>query len=84
MPLTEPTGVYGHPSVIYARVGRVWAALLGLPEIDAETVCLMLSGMKLARQTIKPKDDNLVDAAGYVECAAMCRERASRCSLPLP
>jgi len=69
---------YGHPSVIYARVGRVWGALLGIEDIPAATVCLMLAGMKVARQSIKPKHDNGVDAAGYIRCVEMCEEVAAK------
>jgi len=69
---------YGHPSVIYARVGRVWGALLGIEDIPAATVCLMLAGMKVARWSIKPKRDSLVDAAGYCLTVKMCEDVAAK------
>ena len=63
---------YGHPSVIYERVGRVWGAFLDIPDIPAEKVCLMLAGMKAARESVIPKHDNRVDIAGYAETVNMC------------
>ena len=65
---------YGHPSIIYARVGRVWGAILGIPDIPPATVCLMLAGMKVARHAERKKRDNLTDTAGYVRCVEMCED----------
>lgn len=75
---------YDHPALIYARVGRIWAAILGVPDIPPATVCLMLAGMKLGREAQKPREDldNLVDAAGYAECVALCREVDSPAQVP--
>src|SRR5262245_55554273 len=69
---------YGHPSVVYGRVGRVWGALLGIEDIPAATVCLMLAGMKLGRYSLKPKRDSLVDTAGYARTVEMCEERVAQ------
>ena len=68
-------GDYGHPADVYARVGRVWGAILGVPDIPASTVTLMLAGMKVARHAERKKPDNLVDGAGYMECTAMVEAR---------
>ena len=63
---------YGHPSIIYAPVGRIWGAILGIPDIPPATVCLMLAGMKLGRYAVKTKRDSLVDLAGYARTVEMC------------
>jgi hypothetical protein len=63
---------YGHPSIIYAPVGRIWGAILGIPDIPPATVCLMLAGMKVGRYAVKKKRDSLVDAAGYARTVEMC------------
>ena len=34
--------------------------------------CLMMVAVKLSREAGKPKRDNRVDGAGYLECADMC------------
>lgn len=68
---------YGHPSVVYARVGRIWGAILGIEDIPAATVCLMLAGMKVGRHSVIKKRDNLVDAAGYARTVEMCEEKAA-------
>lgn len=71
---------YGHPADIYARVGRVWGAILGVPDIPAKTVCLMLAGMKVAREAERPKRDNRVDAAGYMETVQLVIDREAEFS----
>jgi hypothetical protein len=68
-------GDYGHPADVYARVGRIWGAILGVPDLPAATVCLLLAGLKLGREAERPKTDNLVDLAGYAEAVHMARER---------
>lgn len=71
---------YGHPSIDYGCTADLWRALLkrrygvDIP-ITPDFACLMMVAVKLSREAGKPKPDNLVDAAGYVECAAMCLEK---------
>lgn len=65
---------YGHPSLIYTRVGRVWGAILGIPDIPPATVCLMLAGMKIGRHAERRNPDNLIDCAGYCETVQMCED----------
>src|SRR5512146_40911 len=73
-------GDYGHPLDDMTRTGRMWAAILGLPEVTAEQVALCMVAVKLSRQCNKPKRDNLVDGCGYLETIDMMRqERARRC-----
>jgi hypothetical protein len=66
---------YGHPIVDYERTGRMWGAILGIPDIDPRICCLMMVAVKLSREVNKHKRDNLVDAAGYAECAQMVADR---------
>jgi hypothetical protein len=66
---------YGHPIDDYARTGRMWGAILGIPDIDPRLCCLMMGAMKISRETNKHKRDNLTDLAGYAECADMIAQR---------
>ena len=66
---------YGHPIDDYTRTGRMWGAILGIPDIDPRTACLMMAVMKVSREVNKHKRDNLTDLAGYAECAQMVAER---------
>lgn len=66
---------YGHPIVDYESTGRMWGAILGIPDIDPRICCLMMIAVKLSRESRKHKRDNLVDAAGYAECAAMIADK---------
>jgi hypothetical protein len=56
---------YGHPLDNFTTTGRLWAAVLGLDEIPAEKVALMLVCLKVGRESHQPKRDNRVDGAGY-------------------
>ena len=66
---------YGHPADVYARVGRIWGAVLGVPDIPADKVILMLQGLKLGREAENPDDDNPRDGAGYWEAYALTLAR---------
>jgi hypothetical protein len=66
---------YGHPMEDCTRTGRLWGAILGLPDIDPRICCLMMAAMKISRECNKHKRDNLTDLAGYSECAAMVAQR---------
>ena len=67
---------YGHPYDDFTRVGRIWAALLDIPEIPPEKVALMLGGLKMARLCSNPghRDSNL-DWSGYSGTYELVRER---------
>jgi hypothetical protein len=56
---------YGHPGVDLARTGRMWGAILGIPDVPAEQVALCMVGLKISRQVNKPQRDNLTDGCGY-------------------
>jgi hypothetical protein len=66
---------YGHPIDDYTRTGRMWGAILGIPDIDPRVCCLMMAAMKVSREVNKHKRDNLTDLSGYAECASMVAER---------
>lgn len=70
---------YGHPWVDYRCTAELWRALIRRRyaidlEITPDFACLMMAAVKLSREAGKHKDDNLVDLAGYAECAQMCVE----------
>lgn len=73
---------YGHPYIDYQCTADMWRTLIkrrygvDVP-LTPDFACLMMIAVKLSREAGKPKRDNLVDAAGYAECAAMCLERDS-------
>lgn len=66
---------YGHPIDDYTRTGRMWGAILGIPDIDPRLCTLMMGAVKMSREVNKPKRDNRVDLAGYAECADMIAQR---------
>lgn len=68
---------YGHPMEDFSRTGALWTSLLSLPPgtIDAQKVAMMMVLLKLSRQMHKNTRDNLVDAAGYINCLDMVLER---------
>lgn len=62
---------YGSPHPDFAGIAMMWSGLLNtkLAEpITAVEVGLMMTALKLRRHAHKPKDDNLVDAHGYLAC----------------
>ena len=69
---------YDHPLDAFSAVGRVWGAILDRPDIPAETVALMMAGMKLVREARHAKRDNRIDAAGYLYCEDLCIDELER------
>jgi len=65
---------YGDAADNLAAIGAVWAELLGMDTIPADTVALMLAGMKLVRASGRINRDDLVDACAYLMLADDVRE----------
>jgi hypothetical protein len=72
---------YGHPLINHQRIAAFWnvqlAGILTAP-ITPRQVCLMMIGVKLAREINAPKRDNLLDIAGYVKCIEMIDTETQR------
>lgn len=66
--------VYGPPEVDFARTGRIWGAVLGVPDIPPEKVGLCMVGLKMSRLVQTPDHrDSIVDMAGYSKCLDLIR-----------
>ena len=62
---------YGNPWEDYGRTVGAFKALMGdkkISDMTAEDGIMFMVCVKLSRQVNLPKRDNLVDAAGYLEC----------------
>jgi hypothetical protein len=62
---------YGHPSKNLVAISQLWTIYLhqkyGVNVIvNAEDVCWMMNLLKMTRQMNKEKQDNVVDAIGYL------------------
>lgn len=67
--------VYGPPVKDFGRTGRMWAAILGLPEVTPEQVALCMAALKISRLCQTPgHEDSLVDLAGYTRAYELVRE----------
>ena len=68
---------YGSPRPAYEAMAQVWSGLIDhkLKEpLTAEDVVILLTGMKLRRECLKHKRDNIVDSHGYLLVLAHVRE----------
>jgi hypothetical protein len=71
---------YGSPRENYEGIAKVWSGILSpilKRDITAEEAALMMVGLKLQRQAMKHKRDNLVDAHGYLLVYAHIRGEQS-------
>ena len=59
---------YGHPLEDMTRTGRMWGAVLDIPDVPAEKVALCMVMVKASREVNRPKPDNRIDMAGYLLC----------------
>lgn len=80
---------YGHPRDNFRRIADLWEAYMRNrpdPEmpVEPEDVAAMMILMKIARQQHTPKDDNLLDIAGYVKCWDMLGEDPEPVDAPGP
>lgn len=65
---------YGKPEDNFKTIGSFWSTYLTNKfnietPITTEDVAIMMILLKVARETSQHKRDNLIDIAGYVECA---------------
>lgn len=68
---------YGTPTQNYEGIARVWSGILWpilKRDIEPAEAALMMAGLKLQRQAMKHKRDNLVDAHGYLLVYAHIQE----------
>lgn len=62
---------YGSPKADFDRIAKTWSGLMGEKlncDLTAVDVGLMMCALKLVRHAYKVKNDNLVDAHGYLMC----------------
>lgn len=62
---------YGSPAEEFARVAKVWSGLLGpklKADLDPADIPILMTALKLCRETHRPKRDNRVDIIGYALC----------------
>lgn len=72
----ERQASYGHPATDFERTGRIWGAILGIPDVPPHLVALCMAGLKISREVNAPKRDNIVDLIGYAICAKRVRDHA--------
>jgi hypothetical protein len=73
---------YGTPFENYTGIAKVWSGILSRKlqtDITPEEAALMMVGLKVQRQAMHHKRDNLVDAHGYLLVYAhIAAERGER------
>ena len=61
---------HGDATAQHTALGRMWGAMLGVPDLPASTVMGMLAALKLSRAAHgTPTRDHYVDIAGYASLA---------------
>lgn len=68
---------YGDASEDFTRTGKMWAAILGIPEITPTQVALCMVALKVGRLCESPThQDSWVDSVGYIALGAeiACRD----------
>ena len=71
----ERQSQYGHPHSNFTDIGRIWGAILGIKDIDPETIALMMVGLKISREKYMHLDDNVKDGIGYFKSLDIVRKR---------
>lgn len=64
---------YGPPEDNFADIAKGWS-VLAKTRITPKQVALMMGWLKIVRENNKPKEDNLVDLAGYSFCASKIQQ----------
>lgn len=60
----EKRDAYGPIEESYDRIAAIWSGILGI-NLDARHVALCMIGLKLYRESVQHKEDNIVDIYGY-------------------
>lgn len=72
---------YGEPEDNFKKIAQYWGLYLG-KKIDAYDVAIMMTLFKVARMmTGKEKEDNFVDAIGYLACGAEIKFKGKNINL---
>lgn len=58
---------YGAPEDEFANIAIMWSAITGT-NVTARQVALMMIALKLCRENMNHKHDNLIDIIGYTLC----------------
>jgi len=69
--LGDRNEAYGNPREDFEGIALMWTGLINAKlhhEITAEDVARMMVALKLRRDSHRQKDDNLIDAHGYLHC----------------
>lgn len=62
---------YGPPTPSFDRIGKLWAAILGVEEVTAEQYAMCMIAVKLGRLVESPNHrDSWMDIAGYAGLGA--------------
>jgi hypothetical protein len=66
---------YGHPFDNFTDIGRMWGAILGIPDITPEKIALCMMATKIARLKNSYHEDGEVDYFGYEKCLRIIVEK---------
>ena len=74
---------YGDYRVSFAAIATVWTVLLGSKlsagsSVSPSDVGVLMAALKLVRQAHKHKEDNLVDAVGYLSIVSMLEKNKEK------
>lgn len=79
---TDRNNQYGEPENSFPAIANLWNVYLKTkykelaPQLSTEDAGIMLALFKIGRMiTGQPKDDNFVDAIGYLACTAEIKEK---------
>ncbi len=61
---------YGSPAESFLKVAAAWSVILG-KSVTPRAVCQCMIALKLVRDAHSPKEDNLIDIAGYARVMEM-------------